>query len=166
MLWVLIRIAELILMRTHNGIMFLWRIAENYLKIIIRYSPNLIFFYLLFCRESFIITDICVILFLVTCNDIKWASSWDYGIFRSLYTHSSNAHSQPSSGARCLIFGQTLRLLPYFMCANSDGSGETARMRRLTWAFPCRLCGKYHNLMSWLKYPSFPATPWYKITKI
>ena len=28
--------------------------------------------------------------------------------------------------ARCLIFGRTLRLLPYFMCANSEGSGETA----------------------------------------
>ena len=41
------------------------------------------------------------------------------------------ACAQPSSGARCLIFGRTLRLLPYFMCANSEGSGETARMRRL-----------------------------------
>ena len=41
-------------------------------------------------------------------------------------------HAQPSSGAICLIFGQTLRLLPYFMCANSKGSGETARMCRLT----------------------------------
>ena len=28
-------------------------------------------------------------------------------------------------GARCLIFGCTFRLLPYFMCANSEGSGET-----------------------------------------
>ena len=36
------------------------------------------------------------------------------------------------------------------MCANSEGSGETARMRRLVWAFAGRLCGKYHNLMSWL----------------
>ena len=44
-----------------------------------------------------------------------------------------------------------LRLLPYFMCANSEGSGETARMRRLAWAFAGRLCNKYHNLMSWLK---------------
>ena len=39
------------------------------------------------------------------------------------------------SGERSLPFGllvcQTLRLLPYFMCANSEGSGETARMRRL-----------------------------------
>ena len=40
-------------------------------------------------------------------------------------------HTQPSNGARCLLFGQTLRLLPYFICANSEGSGETARMRWL-----------------------------------
>ena len=33
-------------------------------------------------------------------------------------------HAQPSSGARCLIFGQTLRILPFFMCANSKGSGS------------------------------------------
>ena len=36
------------------------------------------------------------------------------------------------------------------MCANSEGSGETVRMRRLAWAFAGRLCDKYHNLMSWL----------------
>ena len=29
-------------------------------------------------------------------------------------------------------------------------SGETARMRRLAWAFAGRLCDKYHNLMRWL----------------
>ena len=34
-------------------------------------------------------------------------------------------------GARCLIFGRTLLLFPYFMFANSEGSDETARMRRL-----------------------------------
>ena len=44
-----------------------------------------------------------------------------------------------------------LRSLPYFMCANSEGSGKTARMRRLAWAFAGRLCHKYHNLMSWLR---------------
>ena len=38
------------------------------------------------------------------------------------------------------------------MCVNSEGSGETARMRRLAWAFTGRLCDKYHNLMSWLKW--------------
>ena len=49
------------------------------------------------------------------------------------------------------------------MCANSEGSGETARMRRHAWAsdeiapmrrlaraFAGCLCDKYHNLMSWL----------------
>ena len=49
-----------------------------------------------------------------------------------------------------LFFGRTLRLLPYFMCANSEGSGGTAQMRRLARAFAGRLCDKYHNLMSWL----------------
>ena len=33
--------------------------------------------------------------------------------------------------ARYLILGRILRLFPYFMYANSEGSGETARMRRL-----------------------------------
>ena len=47
---------------------------------------------------------------------------------------------------------RTLRLLPYSMCANSEGSGETVRMHRLTWAFTGRLCEKYHNLMCWLIY--------------
>ena len=55
--------------------------------------------------------------------------------------HSSNAHAQPCSGARCLIFGRTLRLLPYVMCANSEGSGETG----------C-LYDKYHNPMSWIHF--------------
>ena len=49
--------------------------------------------------------------------------------FLSSVNLSSNAHAQPSSRARCLIFGRTLRLLPYFMCANSEVSGETARLR-------------------------------------
>ena len=36
------------------------------------------------------------------------------------------------------------------MCANSEGSGETAWMCRLVWVFAGRLCDKYHNLMTWL----------------
>ena len=59
----------------------------------------------------------------------KWASSWDYGTFRPPQTHSSNAHAQPSRGDRCPNFGAHARL-----------------------SFAGRLCGKYNNLMSWLKY--------------
>ena len=47
-------------------------------------------------------------------------------------------------------FGQTFRLLSYFMFVNREGSGETVRMRRLAWAVAGGLCDKYHNLMSWL----------------
>ena len=83
---------------------------------------------------------------------IIWAILWDYCTFRPPYTHSSNVHVQPSTGARYLIFGWTFRLLPYFMCANSEGSGKTVRMRRLAWALTGRLCDKYHNLMSWLNF--------------
>ena len=42
------------------------------------------------------------------------------------------------------------------MCANSEGSGKTARMRRLAWAFAGRICDKYRNLMSWLAYCNDP----------
>ena len=34
----------------------------------------------------------------------NWASSWDYSTFLPPYTHSSNTHALPSSGARCLFF--------------------------------------------------------------
>ena len=57
-----------------------------------------------------------------------------------------------SHRARCLIFGWTLRLLPYLECANSEGSAEAAQMRRLAWASAGRLGDKYmyYNLMSWV----------------
>ena len=37
----------------------------------------------------------------------------------------------------------------YFMYANSEGSGETVRTRRLAWAVAGHLCNKYH---SWLNF--------------
>ena len=48
-----------------------------------------------------------------------------------LWYFSSSVKSLFKRGARCLIVGRTLRLLQYVMYANSEGSGETARMRRL-----------------------------------
>ena len=45
------------------------------------------------------------------------------------------------------------------MRANSEGSGETALMRRLAWAFAGRLCDKYHNIMSWLKRDTITCDP-------
>ena len=62
-------------------------------------------------------------------------------------------------GARCQIFGRTLRLLRYLMCANSQCSGETVWMRSLAWAFAVRLCDKHHNLMSWLNFNVLQKKP-------
>ena len=53
-------------------------------------------------------------------------------------------------GLEVWFFGRTLRLLLYFMGANSEGSGETARIRRLAWAFAGRLRDKNHSLICWL----------------
>ena len=59
-------------------------------------------------------------------------------------------HSHPARvrvRARCLIFGRTLRLLPYFMCANSQGSGKTAQMRRLP--EPWLVASVISTIISW-----------------
>ena len=54
------------------------------------------------------------------------------------------------SRMRSYPMGLDVWFLVWFLFANSDGSGETARMRRLAWAFAGRLCDKYHNLINWL----------------
>ena len=73
----------------------------------------------------------------------KWLSFWRF---------TSKLSWSWASGARCLSFGWTLFLLPFFMCTNSEGCGETAWMRRQAWSFAGRICDTYHNLMSWLIY--------------
>ena len=47
------------------------------------------------------------------------------------------------------------------MCANSEGSGETARdaQSRLSHRWDSRLCDKYQNLLSWLKFHSNQDSP-------
>ena len=57
---------------------------------------------------------------------------------------------------------KTIKYINCFMCANSEGSGETAQMRRLAWAFTGRLCHKYHNLMSWLSYTLYMVWKFYR----
>ena len=60
--------------------------------------------------------------------------------------------SQPVGLDVWFVGGPFIYFFIYFMCANREGSGETAQMLRLTWAFAGRPCDKYHNLMSWLIY--------------
>ena len=60
-------------------------------------------------------------------------------------------HTHPVGLDVWFLFG-LFCLLPYFMCANSEGSGETARMRRIAWVIAGCLRDKYYDLMSWLIY--------------
>ena len=52
-------------------------------------------------------------------------------------------HSQPFRGARDLAFCLKVPLDSMLVWASSGGSSETARMRKLTWTFATRICGKY-----------------------
>ena len=62
---------------------------------------------------------------------------------------SSNAHAQVPIRATDMLFCLNLSQGPYYMSANSKGSGETAPMHRLVSAFAGRLCDEYLFLMCW-----------------
>ena len=53
------------------------------------------------------------------------------------------AHAQPIRGARDLAFCLKVPLDSLLVWASSEGSGETARMRRLAWTFAARIGYKY-----------------------
>ena len=55
----------------------------------------------------------------------------------------SNAHAEPFRGARDLAFCLKVPLDSLLVWASSEGSGETARMRRLTWTIAARIGDKY-----------------------
>ena len=53
------------------------------------------------------------------------------------------AHAQPFRAARDLAFCLKVPLDSLLVWASSEGSGETARMRRLAWTFAARIGDKY-----------------------
>ena len=53
------------------------------------------------------------------------------------------AHAQPFRGGRDLAFCLKVPLDSLLVWASSEGSGETARMRRLAWTFAARIGDKY-----------------------
>ena len=54
-----------------------------------------------------------------------------------------SAHAQPFRGTRDLAFCLKVPLDSMLVWASSEGSGETARMRRLAWTFAARIGDKY-----------------------
>ena len=88
----------------------------------------------------------------VQCNirnekQVKWCIIWAPS---SEFVSSSipswqilTAYAQPFRGARDLAFCLKVPLDSLLVWASSEGSGETARMRRLAWTFAARIGYKY-----------------------
>ena len=73
----------------------------------------------------------------------NWAPSSEFVSSSIQSWQISTAHARPFRGARDLAFCLKVPLDSLLVWASSEGSGETARMRRLAWTFAARIGDKY-----------------------
>ena len=88
-----------------------------------------------------------------------WAPIWyvpTYGSVHNIFvlitytqTPLIKAHAAITRGGNDLNFYLSLHFNPYFVYASCNGSGESAHMCRLTWAFATCWWDKYRNLLHW-----------------
>ena len=76
-------------------------------------------------------------------NPTKWAPPSEFVSSSIPSWQTLTAHAQPFRGARDLAFCLKVPLDSLLLWASSEGSGETARMRRLAWTFAARIGDKY-----------------------
>ena len=72
-----------------------------------------------------------------------WAPSSEFVSSSIPSWQTLTAHAQPFRGARDLAFCLKVPLDSLLVWASSEGSGETARMRRLAWTFAARIGNKH-----------------------
>ena len=89
----------------------------------------------------FFVTFPCGVLGQVWC--LICSDSWSLPSFLL-----SIMQAQLSSWAWGSIFDMSLHLHPYFQCASSEGTDETAQMHRLTLTFPAGICNMNQILMN------------------
>ena len=77
------------------------------------------------------------------CTIVIWAPSSEFVSSSIPSRQILTAHAQPFRGARDLAFCLKVPLDSLLVWASSEGSGETARMRRLAWTFAARIGYKY-----------------------
>ena len=77
------------------------------------------------------------------CAALIWAPSSEFVSSSIPSWQISTAHAQPFRGARDMAFCLKVPLDSLLVWASSEGSGETARMRRLAWTFAARIGDKY-----------------------
>ena len=90
-----------------------------------------------------------------TCKIAIWAASSEFVSSSIPSWQISTAHAQPFRGARDLAFCLKVPLDSLLVWASSEGSGETARMRRLAWIFAARIGDKYQIRLARSIYPCF-----------
>ena len=76
-------------------------------------------------------------------NMYIWAASSEFVSSSIPSWQLLTAHAQPFRGARDLAFCLKVPLDSMLVWASSEGSGETARMRRLAWTFAARIGDKH-----------------------
>ena len=81
--------------------------------------------------------------FLLNLPFLIWAPSSEFVSSSIPSWQILTAHAQPFRGARDLAFCLKVPLDSLLVWASSEGSGETARMRRLAWTFAARI--DYNN---------------------
>ena len=81
-------------------------------------------------------------------QNIIWAPSSEFVSSSIPSWQTSTAHAQPFRGARDLVFRLKVPLDSLLVWASSEGSGETARMRRLAWTFAARIGDKYQSRLT------------------
>ena len=81
--------------------------------------------------------------FLLVLLNYKWTASSEFVSSSIPSWQNLTAHAQPFRGARDLAFCLKVHLDSLLVWASSEGSGETARMRRLAWTFAARIGYKY-----------------------
>ena len=79
----------------------------------------------------------------MAASSFIWAPSSEFVSSSIPSWQISTAHAQPFRGARTLAFCLKVPLDSLLVWASSEGSGETARMRRLARTFAARIGDKY-----------------------
>ena len=105
--------------------------------------------YIYFMRSTFMsqwsIIEVCY-------SSINWAASSEFVSSSIPSWQTLTAHAQPFRGTRELAFCLKVSLDSLLVWASSEGSGETARMRRLAWTFAARIGDKYQIRLTRSKY--------------
>ena len=101
-----------------------------------------------------------------TWRTLIWAAPSEFVSSSIPSWQTLTAHAQPFRGARDLAFCLKVPLDSLLVWASSEGSGETARMRRLAWTFTARIGDKYQIRLARPIWKSINQNPLTKLIQV